>query len=278
MAFAEIKSSLGWEVNVQPCLYRGSDNELVQTKYKAITRSDNGALLGIRGNQFTPMMVSEFEELKERIGEVSGFEFRGYSEFYGGGVIMANFQSTTEMYVDKYAYNDHLIMGNSYNGEKPFFLGTNSEMIRCSNQFSKITVQSRIRNTKNAKEKRDELVRMFEIYCKEKEEIYNNFRKFQGRELTELEKELATRKLFLLKKEDSLLELPTRTANRLAQFDSALKIETTDLGENLLGWFGGVTRYTTHMLEQKEECFGNLLGTKNELNQRAYKVALELIA
>jgi hypothetical protein len=277
MAFAEIKNSLGWEVNVQPCLYKGIDGNLVETKHKAITRSDNGLLLGIRGNQFTPMLVSEFEELKERIGEVSGFEFKGYSEFYKGGVIMANFQSTTEMYVDKYAYNDHLIMGNSYNGEKPFFLGTNTEMIRCSNQFSKITVQSRIRNTKNGKEKREELVRMFEIYCNEKEEIYKNFKKFQDREVSPIEMELIKRRLFSLKKEDSLLELPTRTLNRVAEFDVSMAIELGDLGDNLLGWFNGCTRFSTYSMEQKESCFGNLMGSKNDFNQKAYNLALEMV-
>jgi len=277
MAFAEIKSSLGWEVNVQPCLIRDSNGNIIETKHKAITRSDSDFLLGIRGNQFTPMLVSEFEDLKERIGEVSGFEFKGYSEFYGGGVIMANFKSIDQMYVDKYPYNDFLVMGNSYNGEKPFFLGTNTEMVRCTNQFSKITVQSRIRNTKNAKEKREELVRMFEIFCKEKEDIYNNFCKFESREVTELEMELIKRRLFSLSKEDSLLELPTRKLNRISEFDASMSIELSDLGDNLLGFFNGVTRYTTHVMEQKEECFGNMMGTKNEFNQKAYKMCLELI-
>lgn len=277
MAFAQIKDSLGWEVNVQPCLIKDINGQLIELKHKAITRSDNGLLLGVRGNQFTPMLVSEFEDLKTRIGEVSGFDFKGYSEFYGGGVIMANFQSTDQMYVDKYPYNDFLVMGNSYNGEKPFFLGTNSEMVRCTNQFSKITVQSRIRNTKNAKEKREELVRMFEIYCGEKEVIYNNFRKFQSREVSELEMELMKRRLFSLSKEDSLLDLPTRTLNRISGFDLSLTTELNDLGNNLLGFFNGVTRYTTHVVDQKEECFGNMMGTKNEFNQRAYKMALEMV-
>jgi hypothetical protein len=62
----------------------------------------------------------------------------------------------------------------------------------------------------------------------------------------------------------------------MIDFQNSINIETADLGNNLFGLFNSVTHYTTHKLKN-ENTFGNLFGTANKINEKAYDLVLELI-
>jgi len=276
--FATLQKSIDWKVEERPTYFQSKTGESIETGYKSIIRTDNESLLSVRGKGFFAMPTEEFGEIKERIGEISGFTFSGFSEFDGGKIILANFKNTNEdLRINNFKIEDNLIVGNSYNGEKPFFLGTNMFMIRCSNQFSKITVHSKVRNTANAKTRREELLIMFEQYCKEKELLYKTIEQFQTIEMKQIQMEIAAMKILSIQKEEGLDKIATRSQNRLDSIMQSITHETAELGMNAFGFFNGVTHYTTHTMESKHEAFGNFIGLKNELNQKAYNLCNQLL-
>ena len=63
----------------------------------------------------------------------------------------------------------------------------------------------------------------------------------------------------------------TQKTNKKIILMDAVATETKALGDNRWGLFNGATYYTTHLIDQKHETFGNLFGTKAQLNDKAFK-------
>lgn len=72
-------------------------------------------------------------------------------------------------------------------------------------------------------------------------------------------------------------ELSTRKTNIISSINYSIDRECADLGNNAFGLFNGITHYTTHIKNSKNNAFGNLFGSLNELNQTAFKFCNELV-
>ena len=72
-------------------------------------------------------------------------------------------------------------------------------------------------------------------------------------------------------------ELSTRKSNIIANMNYSIQRECADLGENAFGLFNGITHYTTHIKNAKNNAFGNPFGSVNELNQTAFKFCNDLV-
>ena len=55
--------------------------------------------------------------------------------------------------------SNYMVVGNSYDGSTSFFIGTSDEYLRCTNQFSQLLKTMKVRNSKNSKSKRDDLMK-----------------------------------------------------------------------------------------------------------------------
>ena len=121
-----------WEVECKPIYVPGQEN----IASKALVRSDNEKLLGIRSNQYYPVFNSDMELIKERVLEHRQFSFKGYEEFQNGKRILAFFENTRDFKLCGEKVKDYLIIGNSHDATSKLFIGTSNFMFRCENQFS----------------------------------------------------------------------------------------------------------------------------------------------
>lgn len=278
--FAPRLDKLSFEIQESPVLYSHNGEILTSKSHKVISRNSDGSQISTMKNSYFPMYNADFMESTNRMAEISGFEIEGYSEFDGGRIVFSHLKNTIEDFkIGGFKIDDYLLLGSSFDGRYPFFIGTTTNFIRCQNQFSKISKVEKIRHTKSSPKKVDELLRSLEIYFQTRKEMYENFEQMGNVKIDEETKRLAMDYVLQVSKEDRLAgEISTRKLNQLEVLNNCVLTEFNDLGQNLFGLFNGVTRYTTHELNVKERSFGNIFGTAANINKRAYEFSLEMIS
>ena len=271
--------SLGWDISSFPVsIVKESGEIITDPNFQTITRNDNDKILSVMSKKYNPMTVKEFEQATERMLDVSGMEFMGYQEFKEGGIILSCLKNQHPLQVNDYPIDDHLILGTSFNGDMPFFVGTSTILVRCQNAFSQIHIMSKARHTKFSPQKREQILCLLEDYIKDRERIYSSFEDMQKKEVSNV---------VVLDFVNNVLNIPsvlpekglaTRTINKRDELMSCIEGEMNDLGNNVFGLFNGLTKFTTHSLKTRTEApFGNLIGTAADLNNKGFALCNELL-
>jgi hypothetical protein len=259
-------SMLDWEVQTQK-LYNQHGQSL--RDYKMLVRSDSGALLNVCKKSYRPTLNAKFKETVEKMSKITGFEFNGYVEAYGGKRLFAYLKSENQK-VAGFDFENYMVIGNSHDYSSGFFIATVHEMLRCQNQWSKLKKGSlhTIPHTSSSDERISELVLRFENYMEELNRNKRRLEIWKEIEISPVLREMMIERVLNIEtgKEDSM---PTRTQKRFDSLNLAMDRELRDVGNNLLGLFQGVTYYTTHLLNQKSKVFGNLIGNAYTVNERA---------
>lgn len=269
---------LSFEIAETPSLYSWNGELLTSKTHKSIIRATDGFQLSSVKNSYNPMYNEDFMETTNRMAEISGFKNAGYSEIDGGRIVLSHLKNDAEgLKIGGNKIKDYLILGSSFDGSYPFFIGTTTVLIRCLNQFSKISKMEKVRHTKSAPKRREELLTGLKVYFAERQKMYNNFEKMMQVEVDETLKQRVIDYVLEISQEDRLAgEVSTRKLNQVELLNTLIGTEATDLGMNLWGVFNGVTKYTTHHIEQRKESFGNIFGNASKMNSRAYNFALEM--
>lgn len=268
-------SFLNWEVQTQK-LYNQQGQSL--RDYKLLVRSDTGALLNVCKKSYQPTLNLKFKETVEKMSKITGFEFNGFLEAYGGKKVFAYLKSQNQK-VAGFDFENYMVIGNSHDYSSGFFIATVHEMIRCQNQWSKLKKGAlhTIPHTSSSENRISDLVLRFENYM---EEISQNKRKLEMWKEIEISPVLRDMMIERVLNIDLGMEdsVPTRTQNRLDSLNLAMEKEMKDVGNNLLGLFQGVTYYTTHLLNQKNKMYGNLIGNSYLLNDRAMEFCDSIVS
>lgn len=268
---------LTFEIQESPVLYEVDGTILTSNKHKVLSRSDNNLELSTVKKTYCPTTNEHFMRSTEKMVEISGFEFAGYSEFSDGRVVIAHLKNNLyDSHIGGHKIADYLILGSSCDMRFPFFIGDTTVLLRCENQFSKISKIERVRHTSSCVRKVDELIKSLEIYFKSRKIMYENFDRMINYKIDPHIKNLAIDYVLKISEEDRLDEsISTRKANQLEALNLSIWSEMSDLGHNLWGLFNGVTKYTTHTLKQKNPAFGNIFGTAADINNRAYNFSVK---
>lgn len=279
----EFSKELNWDVQVSPVMYQHNGESLIDPAYNALVRTDNGNCLSVNKSSYAPMYVKDFAECTNRMLEASGFEFNGYQEGRGGRVLISVMKNNIEQFeINGHKIDDYLMMGTSFDYSYPFFVGTTTVLLRCENQFSKIREVASVKHYKNGNVKRENLFQELEQYFLNRKKMYETFNKMATYEIVPELRDKAIRYILGMESEEklSLDAISSRKLNKLDALTAQIDIESRDLGNTAWALFNGVTRYTTHELTgtRTENTFGNIFGSANWLNQRAYNFAAELVS
>ena len=256
-----------WEVECKPIYVPGQEN----IASKALVRSDNGKLLGIRSKHYYPVFNRDLEAIKERILSTDAFNFKGHQEFQGGKRILSFYENKRDnLKICGEDVKDYLIIGNSNDASSKLFVGTSSYMFRCENQFSeKIRAYERRHDRPfNIHEIRiEEIIETYELGRKD---LYGKMEQLQSIEANmEIIHALAVK---LLKTETRTDRIGTsemiKNTPQHVQFLKCIETEIKDLGPTLWGVFNGVTRYTSNHLKGNPG-FGVVNGLGERMNREA---------
>lgn len=266
-----LQPKLNWEVEALPIYsakQTGDSFERIEIpKYRALFRNDNRNILSVCKDSYTPLKNEFFSDRVAKMTEISGFKFEGYSEFNGGRVVMANLKNDTKkFYVGPHEIKDYMVLGNSHDGTRSFFIGTTTCLLRCTNQFSKINRHQVVMHTKRIENKVDELMMFYELYFTDRDAMYERFNRWGEKVVNEEMRDKMVKFLFNL---DGQEKISTYTQRKIEDLQTSMLTETKELGHNVWGLFNGATHYSTHKMKTKEESLGNIIGRKADFNKRA---------
>lgn len=267
-----LKDNIDFEVYSAP-VYAGESYHKAEN-YQAVIRNDNESILSIMKDSYKPLYVSQFKEIVNRLQQASGFEFSGYSQFDGGRIILGYLKNNSGLNsVAGFEMKDYMTIGTSFNGKTSTFIGSTNVMIRCMNQWSRISKTNKFKHTISAESKLEDFLQSIEIYFQLKEEMYHEFNVWNSKQITEDTVKLAIEKFVDWNYEE---ENSTRKINRAELIRDCAIIETNAIGNNLFGLFNSFTRYTSHHVSDKSKVFGAITGTQYNMNQKAYSIVKEL--
>jgi len=278
----QLKEKLSFEAVERPIIYKMDGTKYKAETHKAIVNSDTHKILSVMKSSYHPMYNKDFMASVEKMMQISNMDFAGYSELKEGKIVIAHLKNNNEkLEIDGNQIKDYLVMGNSFDGSYPFFIGTTTELLRCQNQFSRINKLEKVRHTKSAPRRKEELFRSLEGYFKQRDQMYENFKELTKVTVDEETRRLAVDYLLGVKEEDRLEGgLSSRKLNQIELLDSRMIQEMNAVGETAWGLLQGTTYYTTHDTSEKTKSavgFGNIFGRPADINKKALNFCNNLI-
>lgn len=277
------KNAFNWDIKQTPIF--NAQGEVING-YKEITRDDDESLIAVMKNSYTPMTTQQFSDTVEKIAHNIGAEVAGYEDWQNGGnmgrahhVITAQLVMSEPLSIAGSKIQGYLTIGTGFDGGRSFFVGHTNSYLRCSNEFGNIISDFTSRLTKNNMIRVEDIVRNIELYSEYEKELYKSFERFQNVQIDDkIIKECVARLVKMTDEEraDSSL-ISTQKLNKMDDIMASVRGECAELGNNAWGLFNAVTHYTTHVASSRnQDMFGNMFGTKNTMNQTAYKMLKEL--
>lgn len=252
----------------------------VLSDYQALSRSDNGHILNVTKKSYTPFSNSDFEKLVNDVSNVANMEIEGYQEYDGGKKVIAYLINTNNNKILDYDIKDYLVVANSHDSSTGLFITSTSTMIRCDNQWSRLKKQQRVLSAQHSEYSIKRAINFpheIEIFNNLKKEEIGLFEKMSKVKIDQgIIDSLVNRLLDVDRKLEGKDKLSTKAVNIKEKLLESIYTETNDLGNNLFGFFHGVTHYTTHKRNEKENS-NALFGSSKIMNDKAMLLAYELI-
>lgn len=247
------KAGLNWEVSKHKIL---TESQIEIPNRVAILRNDNNAVLGVMGDKYEMFQNYEVAELLFQISNHSGLELHNGGSFQDGAKIFLQLKS------DNLNLNGDRIEGfitgaSSHDGGTSLGFGNSTLTISCMNTFFKVfkNLDGKLKHTQSMRPKLDVILKGIDVLLAEEQSDFKVIERMAEFDITPEIKELVTRTLFQLSKEDMLLRdnLSTRKQNQLLDFENDWAKETAQKGLNLWGGMSAVTKYTTHTASKVQE-------------------------
>ena len=271
----ELTQTLNWDIQVEPIVI----SDQVSKTRNALVRSDNRELMGIVSKEYCPLSNQRLMNLVDSITATGLFKLRGYDEFNGGKTVVAFLQNINPLLkLNSFPMQEYLIIGNSHDGTRPFYVGTGCTLIRCMNQFYSTLKVYQQKHTSEIEFELEEVNVIIANYKKSKNLLYDSFDGMDSVKVTEDTVERLIREIHMMLVKDnprSFQEVFGQSPSMKSLRKSIYK-EMGELGNNAFGLFNGVTWYTTHEMRNAGRDFGKNSGTANIINQKAFRFCSNL--
>jgi hypothetical protein len=173
----------------------------------------------------------------------------------------------------------YLTCVNSFDGSTSLAFGHSNLTISCQNTFfaNYREMANKVRHTMNMHTRIDLLCIQIEGVLQMEQKIFTQIERMSETRITPKVKELALSKLLNLSKEETLADLSTLTTqkkNLLSSLEVSINGEINGWGnglakgDNLWGFFSGITHYTTHNLKgdaNENKLFGRFGNREREV-------------
>lgn len=265
---AEVTPTIGWEVQSHGV----SSNGLVADNYRALHRSDSGELINIVKKSYQVLSNETFEQTVKDLADVTGLKIEGFSASRDNGVILGYLKNDSDRKIGDFDTSNYMLLGNSHDYSKGFFIGITNKVFRCQNEFSHIKTLQTVRHNKQMTSRIDQLKMYYADYAKQEAELMTTFEQWLTRRITKEDKDHFVHTVLEIDTAPGV-EISPRKINIKNDLMMSVNREIDAMGANLWSLFNGVTHYTTHVKQSKNRMFGNPIGSLGELNQTSFKTA-----
>jgi hypothetical protein len=260
-----MEKQLTWEVEEKKIRY---DNIIIPNK-KALVRSDNKEVLSILSDDYQLFNNKNLIDLCIEIEKKANYRINQFIELQGGKKVLVFLENDQIQKINKVAVREFLVIGNSFDGSSSLFVGYNSHMIRCENQF---TDSKRIFNSKHLKGKMDQKIDLKNLmahFHQQKKETLNKFHRMRTVKITNNDISKLVR-LIIGGKE---MDRPSKAEMNLR---ASIKRELEFFGNTAWGLFNGITHYTSNVVNNGNNAFGNVSGKSGRINKIAMDFLISL--
>lgn len=275
-----LDQTFGWEAEENPIINYECNAQI--PGFKEIRRDDNNQTLHVSKNSYSILHNSKIEEFAHSLAQASNGKVLGFESFKGGKRVLGFVQpeaNIDEVNGDK--IEDYIVIGNAHDGTCSGFIGTSTSILRCENMFSSVIKDHVIKHMGDIDEKMNQALQAYKLYYEEKQKLYQDFQKMKEIEVSPDLIQSLTDRLFDIDRQDPDAEISTRKMNNIKEFDRSLKREMNQVGENIWGFFNGVTHYTTHVRGVNKDTYqnknsnGHVFGSNADFNRKAFKTIQE---
>lgn len=271
------QTGLNWNVRTESL--QTTSGIIIPDKIGLI-RDDNETCLGVHSGSYVPYQNQELLELLFRISQQTGLKLHTGGSFKGGQKVWFQLKSQ-----DLKLSNDRIegyISGfNSFDGRTSLAFGNSNVTVSCQNTFWQgyRDVETKLRHSSAMKPKIEEIFRKIDILLEEEQNTFVNIQRLGNVKITQQVKDLVTRRLFDIGREERLDsdDLSTNKKNKLSRFYIDLNGELSQKGDNLWGLFSGVTKYTTHSMKRGDNTEGKIFGQVGFKERQIWDNLVELV-
>jgi hypothetical protein len=266
----EVLNPFNWDVQ-EKSIYLGNGTRV--PNHKVLQRSDNGMVLNVCKDSYTPTTNELFASFVYKLQQITGYTIKSFDEFQDGKKVLA-FLEAPETSINGWKMENYIAVGNAHDSSKAFFVANTNHMIRCQNQFSYLNNRGMkaFHTTSNADQIK-QIENSIHLYDKNQKTLMNNFQALSARGADAQRTEGFIRHMFELENDVTFKnaeeKLSSRKLNQISDLLESIETEASDLGQTDFALFNGVTRWTTHTRTQKNKTFGNLFGSNALLNDKA---------
>jgi hypothetical protein len=266
----DLQPKLNWDIRLEPVIL----NKSFDTGKKAIIRNDTNQLLSIVGKHYEPVTNSQLMHFTDALTKSGEFELKGFDELNDGKIVMAFLKNTNpNLKINGCSNEEYMFVGNSFDGTKRFHIGTASNLIRCSNQWS---ATLKVFNKKHTSylDINDTIAQdIIRNYKAKKGILYESF---DGMESVRVDENVITRLIkevhvMLANDSKAIKQKDWTSSPSMLTLRKSIDREMKDLGNNAFGLFNGVTWYTTHEMRTSDLVTSQISGTANLINQKAFR-------
>ena len=290
-------TGLNWNVTKQPTFFKGNAGLDIEVPEKfATVRSDNEAVLGTVGNQYTVLNNHEMVEMVYDAGsEVfnkdleinhpwNNAETLGSVGNLAGGSLKAGKAVFVQLelpstFIGNSGVNRFITITNHHDGNKALGFGTANQVICCANTFAIANKElSKIRHTVSMAERVAEATKALRRILSLESEQMNLFEAATKVQFNNTHLEQVMGLLFGADKIKDP-KASTKLKNQVKDFAGDLETSIVEQNQETL-WtvFNAVTRFTNHSRATKDKDYSLMFGTDASLNQKAYKWLEETLA
>ncbi len=264
------KTGLNWKVKTEKVQ---TTSGIIIPDRIALVRDDTNTVLGIHTEAYVPYQNDELLELLFRISQQSGLKLHTGGSFKGGEKVWFQLKS------DDYRLGNDKIEGyisgfNSFDGRTSLAFGNSSITVSCQNTFWQgyRQVDTRLRHSATMKPRIEEILRKIDVLLDEEKKGFETIRIMNEIPMTPEVRELVTKMMFSLEKEEKLdtIDLSTNKHNKLIRFNAAVDMELAGKDRSIWGLFSGVTRYTTHDMKKGDNSESKMFGRTGSIEREIY--------
>jgi phage/plasmid-like protein (TIGR03299 family) len=271
------KAGLNWKVTKEPIQ---TISGIIIPEKSALVREDTQKCLGIHTDNYVPFQNEELLDLLFKISQQTGLEMHTGGSFKEGQRVY--FQLKSE---DLKLHNDKIegyISGfNSFDGRTSLAFGNSNVTVSCQNTFYRgyKDVETKLRHSSTMKPKIDEILRKIDVLLVEEQNTFDTIQRLGNFRMTKEVKDMVIRKLFEIKREESLTsdDFSTHKKNRMLKFGVDLQGEINQKGDNLWGLFSGVTKYTTHGMKKGDNSENKIFGKTGNVERQIFEDLVSLV-
>ena len=273
-----IQTGLNWNVRTEGVM---TSSGIVIPDRIALVRDDTQKVLGIHTEAYVPYQNEELLDLLFKISQQSGLRIHTGGTFKGGEKVW--FQLKSNDYNIGHDKIEGYISGfNSFDGRTSLAFGNSSVTVSCQNTFWRgyKQVDTKLRHSSTMKPRIEEILRKLDLLMIEEKEGIQEIQKLGNYRLTPEVRDMVTRFIFQIGKEERLDVNPnisTNKVHKLERFNLALENEINGKGSNLWGLFSGVTRYTTHDMKKGDNSESKMFGRTGMIEREVYKKLVDVV-